>query len=605
MRHAGLLLLLAVLAACEPSLLVVERPPLPEGTVAAAIVAVGVSGVLVRADEADTVRIESPLDAEVQVYAYGAALAGVRIPDGGAELTLGTGCAPHALPPASWRWSVRGGVISTTVAQRPLIAESVDCLPGERAYVAAPSDAQGVTCRALVVEHGACTIGIVETASVCTGEITDVTPTWGLRLDGSACDAPIESTCVRDGEARAPVELSARCGEAPDFGRFGLLRTTPLAARVETVTIAAAVPFVDDGREHRARVGAAMETGALVDFVASGDHWVVFGVDGARSPFSCRWQDGTPVYRVDRRTLAVTVEARDPHGCLRAPLELADGGYLAAFRTTLSSTHAATLGLVRFDASGQAVAEAPIPSSKALERRAPQTLSGTDTRLVTALVDITTAGGPPRALAVVSGWCPDTGYNCSFLHVFDPLTLAPIATQEQPSATLPRTAYRDGDELVLLYDSPDVMEIHPLPLVFDGPKRLLGAMERAGGSTASFASRGGGFWLVGSTHFRGIFGGIRYHTLGGSSLMLLGANTLANPFGIGAIGPRVFAFFTLGGEQRRTWMTEIPVGRDPPAVLATSLELDRGVVGRVRTDALGQMWALVPERGVIMRITVP
>jgi hypothetical protein len=287
-------------------------------------------------------------------------------------------------------------------------------------------------------------------------------------------------------------------------------------------------------------------------------------------------------------------------------MALPGGEILAGFKSTPSSTAAASLGIVHLDANGQVVREVMLGDHVAL-RPHPRMgeRASLDERLIAALVDVTVAGGPPRAVAVVAGGCVDTNYYCSFLHIFDPTTLAPIETQEVPTPTLPRTAYRDGNELVIVYDSPDVVELHPLPLVIGGPKASLSAVERIGSTTGTFASRQRGFWLAGSTHDGGHFGGIRFHTERGSSLMVLGARSQANPFGIGAVGERVFAFFTQGGADRRTWMAEIPVEREPPAVLGRSIEIERGVVGRVRTDALGQMWALVPERGVIMRISVP
>lgn len=609
--HVSAWVLVALASACEPTLLIVERPELPAGALAVAFVAVGASdtgdtvAVLRRADDVDAVRLGARLDAEVHVYAYDRGAWASALPDGGVPLLVTPACAPHALPAAAWRWSIRGTTTSTDPPELSLSAPSIACAPSDPALSAVPGDGRGETCRAVSLVRGDCELRVAESPTVCPPRAAGTLPGWGLRVDGSLCGAPLPGACVADTERDPSLVVGAVCGE----DRLGVVVSTPLVAQVETVTVAAPVPFDDDDGDHSAESGDAMETGVVVDFVEVAGGWLVLGDDEASSPAGCRHRGGTPLYLVDRETLAVTQLPRQPRGCLRAPLALPGGGFLAGFRRTDTSSDAASLWIARLDARGEVVVEAPIPASDALAPRAlPE--DGQDERLIAALVDITPAGAAPRVLAVVRGYCPLERHFCTVFHVFDPLTLATLDTSARGTRTSARGAQRDGDELVVAYDSPDRLEIRPLPLDLDGPTAWLDAMPRSGASTDSHADRSRRLWLQGSVHDRGLYGGLRVHTERPpsqvSSLALLGASPLASPFGLGVTAGRVFAFFTLPGRVRSTWMAEIPAAERPiPPVLARSYALGHGVVGRVRSDAQGRLWALVPERGVLLRITVP
>ncbi len=596
--------------ACEPTLLVIEQPEVPAGAVAVAFVARGADdgggavGILRRADDRAAVRLASRLDAEVHVYAYDRGAWAEALPVGGVPLVVTEGCAPHALPAATWRWSIQGSTVDLDPPDLSLAAPAIDCAGPDESLSAVPSDGVGTTCRALSLVRGACVVQVAASDSVCGPRAAGTLPGWGLRLDGTLCEAPLPGACVLDREALEPVVVGAVCGDE----RIGLATTTALRARVETATIAARVPFEVDDREHRAESADAMETGVVVDFVEAGGQWVVFGDDRAQSPASCAHREGTPLYRVDRASLAVASLPRQERGCLRAPLALAEGGFLAAFRRTDTATDAASLWVARFDADGRALAEAAIPAGDALAPR-PLAEDRSDERMIAALVDVTGPGQPPRVLAVVRGYCVAQRHFCTLLHVFDPLTLAPVETSI-PHAAFALGAQRDGDEVVVAYDSPDRLEVRALPLDLDGPTAWLDAMPRSGASTGALSDRGRRLWLHGSVHDRGRYGGLRMHGVPppslASTLALLGARPLASPFGLGvAAGGRVIAFFTEPDAARGTWMVEVPTSRPLPPVLAASRPIGGGVVGRVRTDADGRLWALVPERGVLLRITLP
>lgn len=114
----------------------------------------------------------------VHVYAYGAALAGVSIPDGGARLRHDTRCVQHALPAPDWRWTIDATNTSSGAPDLELVAADIPCLAPDPALRPVPSDAAQTTCRALTAVHEGCTMRIDAVPNICLSLPQQARPTW-------------------------------------------------------------------------------------------------------------------------------------------------------------------------------------------------------------------------------------------------------------------------------------------------------------------------------------------------------------------------------------------------------------------------------------------
>lgn len=399
----------------------------------------------------------------------------------------------------------------------------------------------------------------------------DVDPSGVASLDGC------ESTTPADGAL-----MSAACEDQAHGACRVDLYASPFPPRVDSAAVAVLeVPFL-------APSGSlvppqALEyfdplRGYLGSFVVLGDRIAITSYDGVFSTFGCAPGTASRIVWIDAVRLVLTETSTAPDCLTRVARDPAGDGFLG-----IAGTH--TASIVRFDRDGIA------------RRVVPLTLPDRDeSRWATALM----TSDPAHVIVVLSS---RSAPGSAYVLALDPATLAiretsrRIASQIRAGAPLTAGVFALSDRInsqLLIYEAVGLTELDHLAVVHqrrvDGHAGAVAWQPMGGRIVLAATGQSPGLWSIGRGDPPDLLPAVFYEK---AAVPWATAVWPADP-------QRMIVGLTETTPELDAWVALF----DPLTAryLPGAVRIGRGVVSEMQADTRGDVWALLPWSGQLVRV---